>query len=230
MTQSRRRRRPSPNQGLLRRDSMPIWTTSLLMRMIKQSHSLTSQTWGGKQTYASSRNITLTTESTVMGWKPNNLLRPNLNSKKIRKLKNLDQNLARNSKMLLRRLNLGIRSIHLLRTSQIVWFQILMTSETLMDLISPIHWEIKELVDHAIQCRSLKLLNLVLSSGMVRNSQFYHHNTSWHATISQRVVMEDGLSSMGISEKTDTWSRKNVLHTSPRQRAINVETTKTASQ
>ena len=199
-----RRRRHSLNLGPPRRDSMHTWITNLLTRTIKQSHLLISQTLGGKLMFASSRNITLTMESTVMAWKLNNLLRPNLNSKKIRKQKNLDQNLARNSRMLLRKLNLGIRSINLPRTSQIVWSQTHMTSEILTGLISPIHWEIKELVDHATLYRSLKLLNLVSSSDMVRNSQFYHHNISWDATISQRDVMEDGRSSMATSEKTDT--------------------------
>lgn len=113
---------------------------------------------------------------------------------------------------------------------QIIWFQSLMIWETSMDLISRIHWEIKELVDHATPFLSHKLSNQDLSKDMVAKFQFFLHNIWWCAIILTKVVMVAGHSSMDSWLKTDTWYQRNVHHTKLKLREINVKITKSANQ
>lgn len=167
-----------PNLELLRKDLMHTLNTNHLMIMIKQFHSLTSQIQDGKQMYASFKNTMLTMDHTVtLKMQPNNQPKLNQNQKKIRKLKNLEQNPVKNSLILQKKLSLGTPNIIQLKKFQTVLFLILMISEILMDLTLLILYEIKVHVVHATQYHSLKWLNLDLSLGMVKKYQFFHHNT-----------------------------------------------------
>lgn len=114
------RKKLKQNQELPKRDSMHILSMKRQMRMIKLFHLLTNLIQDGKLMYVSFKHIIVIMVNIVMVKKHNNWPKLNQNQKKIKKQKNLDQNLVKSLQMHQRRLNHGIINIHQLKKFLII--------------------------------------------------------------------------------------------------------------
>lgn len=230
-----KRKLPQDQIEHLRLDLMHTKIISQTRRLTKLFHLSTVRTLVGKLMYASCQRVTpimvpIVWPKRKLKISPNLTINLTLTSKKEEKDSSLERKEASRLVRLCLRYSSGSQTSLPLMRFQITWFQINTISEALMALISPIHWEIKELVDPATLCHSLKSLSQDLSKDMVRKFQFFLHNILWCATISMKVATEAGPSSTASWLRMVTSYQRNVHHTRQRLRATNARIMSTASQ
>ena len=129
-----------------------------------------------------------------------------------------------------RKLNISRSLLLMHKIFQMINFQSIWISETLMVMILQVTSEIKVIVVHATQSHLLKSWKQDWSWSMVSNQKRSHLKCSWPVTIWMKVAKVDGHTLMFSSLKTAMLFLKNVLHISLLPKKINVKIMKNAHQ